>query len=728
MAHVSALKRLWVASALTIPLFSAPAATLAAGDKDIQNDFLAAVWAGDVAAAGRYLSIGADPHAPDQSGMNALHIAEALKDNAMIGALTDARDMQSTPTEGTPDVAHLTPTPFDLRFRPATGRGDRISHVIRLPDHRTLTTILADKKRRRTEEPDVTIPADSSSTTATIDPLPLETSNKTQKSAARESFFDWFLGIFKSPFEPGSTTFGAERGLAARSSSPGQGDGQPPITTMTVEAPGETSGDGEKKRVSQDDARNDDEGGTWIASIFRTLFSPQTGTEAVTQTAPSTAGSAKRNSDARVVTATKQTKSEPAITSEPLSSGWTTVATRRGRQDGDILDTPAYALSDLTAKTDVPRSVDHAVTAEVAQPAKETKPASTDPDGLTFADLFNALSPAGEQTTQTDPAEGLLEASPEISAGEPSPQVAAVPIDETAQTTGLIAETDPPTETKIIGRLYSDPYGGALPAGAAVPVYDDGQTEAQDADAVAPAIALARNRALQSLQAETTSDDASGTQQVDEDKGLVIYIRGTVPAENLYLGDEQHLGRAYGSDSDPATACATRRGGVTWVCPEATSWPAEISRAFVPAKDGLIEALVRYDGAEASHYRASFPTANYDQLLAYFQSRLGAPTRNPEVWSPIVGAAKEENRVALWVAREEDERGRAILEIRSIDDLRWMAPPDPENGVVRLFYEGAKPIYSLVTNADLRLLEVRRMTATNTAKIGESATPAPVLQ
>ncbi len=181
--------------------------------------------------------------------------------------------------------------------------------------------------------------------------------------------------------------------------------------------------------------------------------------------------------------------------------------------------------------------------------------------------------------------------------------------------------------------------------------------------------------------------------------------------EKLILGFEGNLGRALPFGDDPGEHCLRRLSGRTWICLESLGWPSVIADAFMArgVPEGRTKAIVRYDAEQATQYRVSFPAESFDRIRFHFEYLLGPPNDVPEVWVPLFAEPKRKNRVIRWVAEKVGDKPPAVLEMREIDDIRWMESPDKTNGVVRLYRDGAKPIFSMIMTADLRLIEVRRI-------------------
>jgi hypothetical protein len=149
-----------------------------------------------------------------------------------------------------------------------------------------------------------------------------------------------------------------------------------------------------------------------------------------------------------------------------------------------------------------------------------------------------------------------------------------------------------------------------------------------------------------------------------------------------------------------------KRSWDTWFCIEAVDWPPEIAESFDVASSLYRgkRAIVRYDGGVATHIHVIFPAEDFDKVAAYFRGRLGVPSETPRIRTPMIAAPARDNPTLRWIA--DDAGGRAILEIRGIDDLRWVLP-DTQYGVLRLYRETSQPVFTLLSISDLLLTRLR---------------------
>ncbi len=196
------------------------------------------------------------------------------------------------------------------------------------------------------------------------------------------------------------------------------------------------------------------------------------------------------------------------------------------------------------------------------------------------------------------------------------------------------------------------------------------------------------------------------------------------PASEIYAVQGRAVPLAFGKDGwigkplDPRKTedgnCIVKRSVKSAFCVENIDWPDEIRSVFSTASyyAGAGRAIVRYDespgGAEASQFHVLFPTRSFARLSAYFKSTLGPPSEIPEIWTAMLGEPKRFNKTLRWRSAIEKGDGFQIVEMREIDDLRWSAPPDIKHGVVRMYRDGARPIFQSLSTADLLLLQVRK--------------------
>ena len=181
-------------------------------------------------------------------------------------------------------------------------------------------------------------------------------------------------------------------------------------------------------------------------------------------------------------------------------------------------------------------------------------------------------------------------------------------------------------------------------------------------------------------------------------------------ADHMVFGETGRLGKKLGGDRVGRRDCIHKPAWSSSFCIENIDWPGEVREAFGRPSyyAGGGRAIVRYDEAQATQYHVLFPVSSFSQLAQYFKRKFGPPSETPEIWTSMLGEPKRFNKTFRWRAPDIDGSGLLMAEIREIDDLRWSAPPDARHGVVRLYREGSKPVFELLTSADLLLMQVRK--------------------
>jgi len=181
-------------------------------------------------------------------------------------------------------------------------------------------------------------------------------------------------------------------------------------------------------------------------------------------------------------------------------------------------------------------------------------------------------------------------------------------------------------------------------------------------------------------------------------------------ADHMVFGETGRLGKKLGGDRVGSRDCIRKPAWGSSICIENIDWPEEVREAFgnLSYYAGGGRAIVRYVEAKATQYHVLFPASSFSQLAQYFKRKFGPPSETPEIWTSMLGEPKRFNKTFRWRAPGKDGSGFLMVEMREIDDLRWSAPPDEHHGVVRLYREGAKPVFELLTTADLLLMQVRK--------------------
>jgi hypothetical protein len=191
---------------------------------------------------------------------------------------------------------------------------------------------------------------------------------------------------------------------------------------------------------------------------------------------------------------------------------------------------------------------------------------------------------------------------------------------------------------------------------------------------------------------------------------VIVPSKVVLRADDMVFGDIGRLGKKLGEDRIGPRDCVNKPAWRSSFCIEKIDWPEEISGSFGNPSyyAGGGRAIVRYDGDRATQYHVLFPKEAFAKLAQYFKRKLGPPSESPEIWTAMLGEPRRFNKTFRWRAPTKSGNGYLMIEMREIDDLRWSAPPDVHHGVIRLHREGARPVFELLTTADLLLMQVRK--------------------
>ncbi|MAH85053.1 MAG: hypothetical protein CBB68_12465 [Rhodospirillaceae bacterium TMED8] len=175
------------------------------------------------------------------------------------------------------------------------------------------------------------------------------------------------------------------------------------------------------------------------------------------------------------------------------------------------------------------------------------------------------------------------------------------------------------------------------------------------------------------------------------------------------FGLDHKLGKNVSVRPKSDTVCIEKKRWQTQFCIETISWPKDIATAF-DVKSSIYRGtrgIVQYVEGNAVQIHALFPSGEVWAISEHFKNLYGPPTEMPETWTALIGAPKRPNRVMRWHSQDEKSGKETLLEIREIDDLRWSAPPDTKNGVVRILNKGTGSVFQLLSKTDLLLVTLR---------------------
>ena len=162
-----------------------------------------------------------------------------------------------------------------------------------------------------------------------------------------------------------------------------------------------------------------------------------------------------------------------------------------------------------------------------------------------------------------------------------------------------------------------------------------------------------------------------------------------------------------GKPAPSVETCILKNRGRVAFCIEPVDWPESVRPLFqvnTYMYSGA-KSIVRYDDGKATFVHVLFPSASFQDVVDHFNRRFGPPTDQRELWLTSLSSPARTNALAAWWSIEGD--GVTSLQIRTYDDTRG-GFPDMEYGAISLHIQGAKPIFPLLSTANLMLLKFKR--------------------
>lgn len=169
---------------------------------------------------------------------------------------------------------------------------------------------------------------------------------------------------------------------------------------------------------------------------------------------------------------------------------------------------------------------------------------------------------------------------------------------------------------------------------------------------------------------------------------------------NLGLGKKIKLGQ---SDNDLSTTakCFTKNRGTVAYCLTPTNWPSSISGMFDVSSHLYqgTKGIVQYDGNIATRLFTLFKTEGFESIIKHYEAELGPATNSFERKTRTMRKGVIENPTHIWVKDQTEDGLTEVLEIRKIADTRGSIP-DLQHGSIRVYFEGAREIFSLTSDLD----------------------------
>lgn len=321
------------------------------------------------------------------------------------------------------------------------------------------------------------------------------------------------------------------------------------------------------------------------------------------------------------------------------------------------------------------------------EPQRSTKPAEKISSGNTvnpftrLTDLILDILPEGDADTEDEAADEMV-----AEKGEPTETLASIAPKDPVIEKSKPAEVEFPVEDLT---TQEDPYKVVVPSNVvAKPTSIEPNTQPIETAVVPP----------------SKVDIEPEFPLVQPPKQMALI------ESDLSFGDDGQIGTKMPENNLINGDCVTKKAWNSHFCIQSFKWPPGVRDAFgIPMFfQGGGQSIVHYIAGRSVQYHGLFPTASFKPITSYLVSRYGSPSERPKIWTAMLAEKKRQNQTFRWVASANDGGADIVLEIREIDDLRWSAPPDKTNGVIRLYRKGDKSVFRLLTTADLLLLQVRK--------------------
>ena len=198
------------------------------------------------------------------------------------------------------------------------------------------------------------------------------------------------------------------------------------------------------------------------------------------------------------------------------------------------------------------------------------------------------------------------------------------------------------------------------------------------------------------------------TRVISEEAPPPLQLATTPVSKPLRIGDSLGLHRPLSKALAASRNCFQKRGVDGWFCLASADWPTAKMHLF--EVDNWLyrkaRTIVRYEDDVATRIYTLFPAENFDEIVAYYTAKLGPPNRQANEKVSVIGAKAADIQSVSWVGAASPT-GQSVLELRSIDNIRGMAP-DTNVGVVRLYEKNSTPIFRNLSDMDLRLHRIQQ--------------------
>ena len=168
----------------------------------------------------------------------------------------------------------------------------------------------------------------------------------------------------------------------------------------------------------------------------------------------------------------------------------------------------------------------------------------------------------------------------------------------------------------------------------------------------------------------------------------------------LGLGKNIKLGQP-GDDLSSKAKCFTKNRGTVAYCLTPTNWPSQISSHFDVSSHLYkgTQGIVQFDGDIATRLFSLFDAKGFEDIVKYYEKTLGPASNTFQRKTRTFKLGVIENPTYVWHKATPEDGLTEIFEIRKIADTRGSIP-DIQRGSIRVYFEGAREIFSLTSDLD----------------------------
>ena len=173
------------------------------------------------------------------------------------------------------------------------------------------------------------------------------------------------------------------------------------------------------------------------------------------------------------------------------------------------------------------------------------------------------------------------------------------------------------------------------------------------------------------------------------------------------IGGSLTLGRSINPKALASRQCFQKERDTSWFCLEHADWPLQMTRDIGKSIDRyrVAATVVQYKNRKAIRIYSSIPSDSYEDAVEYYSNLIGPATEVSVGKLARLGNTPLPNPASTWV-NTLSNGGSEILEIRKFDNIRGLMASET-TGLIRLFKENSDPIFSILSDTDLILHQLR---------------------